>query len=107
MIRIAEVERLNDVRPTAFDVHHRLAADVLDHQWLPLMTPQGAARLRPYSLQVVDVVSVDIFQCAVAGQIQVASWCAPLIGVIESLELFGIRSEERRVGKECRYREGG
>ena len=60
MIGVAQVERLDDIRPTAFHEHHRLAADILDHQRLSFVSAQCAARLRPDHLQAFHVAGVDV-----------------------------------------------
>jgi len=62
MIRIAQVERLNDVRPTAFHEHHRLAGDILDHQRLTFMTRNVPLDWTMSICQFFDVAGVDIFQ---------------------------------------------
>ena len=52
--------------------------------------------------RLFDVAGVDVFQRAVAGQIQIARRGTPLIGVLEALELFRIRCGHR--GTTGRYK---
>ena len=95
MIRITEIQSLQNVRPAALDEHHRLAGDILDDQRLPFVAAQGAARLRPHHVEAFDVAGIDVFERAVAGLIQVTRRGTPLIGVFEALELLGIRRGHR------------
>src|SRR6202012_318344 len=57
VVRVGQVERLNDVRPRAEDVHHRRAVDV-DDERLTFMTAQSAGRLVPGELKVLNVMRV-------------------------------------------------
>ena len=94
MIRICEIQRLHDVGPAAFHEHHRLAADILNHQRLPFVTAQRAARLRPHHLQTLHVAGVDVLEGAIAIQVEVARGGTPLVGVLEALKLLRIRCRE-------------
>jgi len=58
MIRVGEIQRLDDVRPTAFHEHHGLAADIFDDQRLSFMAAQRTARLRPHICRSLTLLAL-------------------------------------------------
>src|ERR1700722_18244783 len=95
LIRVGEIETLDDIRPAALNEHPRLAINRND-QRLTLVATQSAARLRPDHLQLADVRRVDIFQSAVTGQLRITAWCRPKIWVLCAVGHFVPR--DRRTG---------
>jgi hypothetical protein len=67
---------------------HGLAANVLDHQGLTLMAAERVGSLKPYHLQLVDVLGVDIRQGAVTRQSKIPTRGWPLIGILYSGQLL-------------------
>src|SRR5258707_10832525 len=67
---------------------------------LPISTPATGARQLGTAASLLTML-MFVLVSTVAAQ---ADWSAPVAGVVGAVILARLRSEERRVGKECRSR---
>ncbi len=103
VVRIGQIESLHHVavrhgRAAGDHEQHGLAANVLDHERLTLVTAEGVGALQPDHLQLADVVGVDVGQRAVAGQREITAGGWPLVRIRHSCQLLFVRIGERRPG---------